>query len=128
MMEFFIRKGSVNPVLQMELIEDGRYDFHKSVINDALQDSIVTFSMKEVESGLLKISNAKADIVPIDKESCGENYLLQYKWAKRDTAKPGIYEGWFEVKFNGDIRQYGVVFPEGNLIVPIQEKLIINIV
>ena len=45
MQEFFIMKGSVNPVLEMELINDGRYDFQKSLLNDALQDGVVTFNM-----------------------------------------------------------------------------------
>ena len=61
--EFFIRKGSVNPVLRMELIKDGRYDFKKSMIDNAIQDSVVKFYMKDVETDLLKIAKADADIV-----------------------------------------------------------------
>ena len=60
MQDFYIVRGSLNPVLEMELIADGRYDFQKSLINDAIQDSIVTFSMIEEETGLLKISKANA--------------------------------------------------------------------
>ena len=60
MQEFFIKKGSVNPSLEMELINDGRYDFHKSLINEALQDSVITFSMVDEETGILKISKASA--------------------------------------------------------------------
>ena len=56
MQEFFILKGSVNPVLEMELIDDGRYSFHKSLFNEALQDSNVTFTMIDTETNIPKIS------------------------------------------------------------------------
>ena len=72
MQEFFINKGSVLPVLEMELVKDGRYDFHKSLINDALQDSVVTFSMADEETGILKVAKAPADIVMADEDSCQE--------------------------------------------------------
>ena len=32
MQEFFINKHSINPVLRMELICDGRYDYKKSYL------------------------------------------------------------------------------------------------
>lgn len=123
MQEFNIKKGSVNPVLEMELINDGRYDFQKSLINEALQDSVVTFSMKDEETGILKISKSKANIVLADEETCQERYILQYKWNKRDTAKEGIYNAWFEINFNGNISSDGVEYPTGNLIVPVEEDL-----
>ena len=127
MQEFFIRKHSLNPVLEMELINDGRYDFQKSLINDALQDSLVTFSMVEEESGLLKISKAPCNIIIADDESCQERYLLQYKWKDRDVNKEGVYRGWFEINFNGNISSACVDYPEGNLIVPVEEDLRITI-
>lgn len=125
---FYIRKNSTLPVLRMELIKDGRYDFHKSLINNALQDSVVTFTMRDTETGILKISNAEAEIVLMEDTGCEEKYVLQYKWKERDTRKEGIYEGIFEIKFNGDIVESGVEYPAGNLIEPIQEKLFIYIV
>ena len=121
--EFFIRKGSVNPVLRMELIKDGRYDFKKSMIDNAIQDSVVKFYMKDVETGLLKVAKADADIVIAQEEGCEEKYILQYKWKERDTKKEGIYEGWFEINFNGNLKEEGVDYPSGKMIVPIQEKL-----
>lgn len=123
MQEFFIIRGSVNPVLEMEVIEDGRYDFHRSLINDALQDSTVTFSMKDEVTGLLKISKAPANIVSAMNGSCEEKNILQYKWKERDTKTPGTYIGWFEISFNGNLTSEGVEYPEGNLIVPIEEPL-----
>lgn len=121
--EFFIRKGSVNPVLRMELIKDGRYDFKKAMIDNAIQDSVVKFYMKDVETDLLKVAKADADIVLAQEEGCEEKYILQYKWKERDTKKEGIYEGWFEINFNGNLKEEGVDYPSGKMIVPIQEKL-----
>ena len=122
-MEFIIKKGSVNPVLRMELIKDGRYDFKKAMIDNAIQDSVVKFYMKDVETGLLKVAKADADIVLAQEEGCEEKYILQYKWKERDTKKEGIYEGWFEINFNGNLKEEGVDYPSGKMIVPIQEKL-----
>lgn len=127
MQEFHIKRGSLNPVLRMELIQDGRYDFKRSMINDALQDSTVTFTMIDTETGLLKIAKAEAEIVPQEDEGCEERYVLQYKWKERDVKKEGIFEGWFEVNFNGDIVQDGVDYPTGNLKIPIQDELMIYI-
>ena len=121
--EFFIRKGSVNPVLRMELIKDGRYDFKKAMIDNAIQDSVVKFYMKDVETGLLKVAKADADIVLAQEKGCEEKYILQYKWKERDTKKEGTYEGWFEINFNGNLKEEGVDYPSGKMIVPIQEKL-----
>lgn len=121
--EFFIRKGSVNPVLRMELIKDGRYDFKKAMIDNAIQDSVVKFYMKDAETDLLKVAKADADIVLAQEEGCEEKYILQYKWKERDTKKEGIYEGWFEIDFNGNLTEDGVDYPSGKMRVPIQEKL-----
>ena len=123
MQEFFILKGSVNPVLEMELINDGRYDFQKSLLNDALQDSVVTFNMKDEETGILKVAKANANIVLAEDDSCEEKYILQYKWDKRDVSKPGVYNAWFEINFNGNLTSDGIEYPTGNLIVPIEEDL-----
>lgn len=125
--EFFIRKGSVNPVLRMELIKDGRYDFKKAMIDNAIQDSVVKFYMKDAETNLLKVANADADIVLAQEEGCEEKYILQYKWKERDTKKEGIYEGWFEIDFNGNLTEDGVDYPSGKMRVPIQEDLIIYV-
>lgn len=123
MQEFFIKKGSVNPVLEMELIEDGRYDFNKSLLNYALQDSNVYFTMINEETGILKISKAKANIVLVDNDSCEEKYILQYKWTPRDVNTEGCFLGYFEIVFNGNISAENMEFPTGNLKVPIEEEL-----
>ena len=126
-MDFHIRAGSINPVLRIELIKDGRYDFKKSLINNALQDCSVKFSMKDVETGILKVSKADANIMLAEEGGCEENYVIEYKWDERDTKKPGIYKGWFEIDFNGNIYEAGVDYPVGKMTVPIQEDLIIYV-
>jgi hypothetical protein len=123
MQEFYIIKDSVNPVLEMELIDDGRYDFKRSLFNEALQDSEVTFSMKDEETGIMKISKSKANVVLAIDDVSEEKYILQYKWSKRDVSKKGTYEAWFEITFNENIISDGKEYPKGNLKVPVEEKL-----
>lgn len=123
--EFYINSGAVLPVLRMELINDGRNDYNK--IYDAIQDADITFSMRDSETGILKISKAEAEAVLAETNGCEEKYVIQYKWKERDTRKPGIYVGRFDINFRGDIKEDGVMFPEGKLIVPIQEELMIYI-
>lgn len=125
MQEFFIIKGSTNPVLEMELIDDGRYDFRKSIFTDALQDSVVTFNMRDNETGVMKISKAKANVVMAAEDTCENKYVLQYKWKERDVNRVGTYQGWFDISFNGNIVSDGIDYPTGNLKVPIEESLLI---
>lgn len=125
---FEIRKGSVLPVLSMGLSNDGKYDFIKTeMFNNAIQNADVTFSMYD-ENGNLKISKAKANIVKGFNEGCNETYLIEYKWKQRDTKESGVYEAHFEINFKGDLYQEGVVYPEGKLIMPIHEKLMVHII
>lgn len=129
MQEFYINQHSVNPVLRMELICDGRYDYKKSdLFNKSIQNATVTFSMKNISNDILKISKAKADIVVAADMTCETKHLLQYTWKERDVKEKGVYEGWFEIIFNEDIYEENVIFPKGKLIVPIEDKLIINII
>lgn len=127
MQEFYIKKGSVNPVLRMTVFQDGRYDFKRSLINNALQGSTVTFSMRDVETNQLKIAKQPAEIVLAKTDSCEEQYLLQYKWKPREVKNEGTYQGWFEITFNDSLIEDGVDYPKGNLIVPILEDLLIII-
>ena len=128
MQTFYINSNSVNPSLRMQLYCDGRYDYNRSLINNALQDSTVKFFMKDTETDLLKIANANAEIVLGETVGCEENYVLQYKWKERDVKTKGTYKAWFEITFNGNISENGVEYPKGNLIVPIQEELIVYVI
>ena len=117
--EFYINTSATLPVLRMELISDGRNDYDN--FYNAIKDADITFSMKDTETGILKISNAPVIPVLAENTGCEEKYILEYKWTERDTRKPGIYKGWFDIRFRGDIEE------KGKLLVPIQEDLVIYI-
>lgn len=124
----YINQFSLNPPLRIELINDGKYGFMKAYeFNNAIQDADVTFSMRNVIDGKLKVSKATANIVLVDQNSCDERYILEYKWKKRDVNEKGQFIGRFEITFNGDIKEEGIEYPKGNLIVPIVEELTIMI-
>lgn len=129
MQEFYINQNSINPTLRMEIICDGRYDYKKSLLfNHSIQNADVTFSMKNIENGVLKVSKAKAEIIESNNYDCDDKFLLQYSWNKRDVKDKGIYKGWFEINFNGDLYEDGIEHPSGNLIVPIENELMIYII
>lgn len=128
MQEFFINQNSLNPVLRMELVCDGKYDYKKNYIyNNAIQNADVTFSMQNTYNGVLKISKSKAEIVTASDTGCETKQILQYKWKKRDVNEKGVYKGWFEINFNDDISEDGIEYPTGNLIIPIEDYLVIQI-
>lgn len=126
MMQFNIKKDATMPFLEMELIKDGRNDFNKAYM--ALQSADVYFNMTDADTGVKKIVNAKANVVPIEDNGCVEKVKIQYKWSKKDTKYSGMYKGSFKIVFNDDIVMENTVFPKGELIVPIAEELIINII
>ena len=117
MQEFYINKNSTLPILKMELVNDGRNEYHS--FYEAVQGATITFSMENTETGVIKISNAEAILLPKD-DSCEDSYYIAYKWTSRDTRKEGKYSGKFTITFSS-------TFGGGTLIVPIQEELIIYI-
>lgn len=128
MQEFFINKNSLNPVLRMELITDDKYEYKKNLLfNHSIQNADVTFSMRNISNGILKISKANAEIVTVSDCECEPNFILQYTWKKRDINEEGSFKGWFEINFKGDLFEEGVEHLTGNLIIPIEEELIINV-
>ena len=115
MQEFYINKNSTLPLLKMELYNDGRTDFNKFF--EMIQNSTITFSMEDVDTGVLKIANEPAILLP--KDGCGtDEYFICYKWKARDTKTSGRYKGYFKIVF-------GEVYGGETLIVPIQEELVI---
>ena len=116
-MEFYIAQNSTLPILKMEFDFDG-----KSSIGDfnyIVESSTLLFSMKNIENGNLKISNKSAGFtnkVFIEPNAKIE-YYLYYKFSLNDTNKIGRYEG-----------EFTLISDEGTLILPIKEKLYINIV
>lgn len=117
-MEFFIRQHSIEPVLKMQLVQDGRNDFKD--FHDKLSNSSIYFSMKDVATGVPKVLNRQAGIVAKTPTSVNSEveYYVYYKWVAKDVKKTGRFEGQFVIYFHDDNTE---------LIVPIREDLYINI-
>ena len=127
MQYFYIKRGATLPTLRVELVLDGRYDFMKSYqFNNAIQNANVFFSMRD-EHNVLKISKAPCNIVASEESSCEERYILEYEWKEKDTRKPGVYKGAFEIVFLEDLTEEGQIYQNGKLIGPIYEELMIEV-
>lgn len=126
MQQFNIVQNATLPYLEMEVINDGRHNFDKIYI--ALQAADVTFNMIDNNNGIKKIVNKKCNIVPIEDNGCIEKVKVQYQWNKNDTKEKGQFKGYFKVTFKDNIVMKDITFPKGDLIVPIAEELIINVV
>jgi hypothetical protein len=122
MQEFYINKDSLLPTLRIELIEDGRHDYNK--MYEMLQNSSITFTMVNRDTGVTKIAKAPAYIKAREDGGCVEQYVICYDWKKRDINEEGNYIGKFNIEF-GDIKNDEYTYPSGNLIVPIREDLLI---
>jgi hypothetical protein len=116
-MDFPINQNSLLPVLKLELINDGRNNFHH--FYEKIQNATITFTMVDVETGVVKVAKQPASIFfdNTTSEYC-EEYTIGYVWKRRDTSKVGKYRGLFEIEFQDG---------SGPLIVPIKEELYINI-
>jgi hypothetical protein len=125
MQNFIINKDSVLPTLRMELIYDGRSDYNKFF--DAIQDSEITFTMTNVDTNVTKIANAPCYIKKKEGDGCVAEYVICYDWKKRDTKEKGVFEGEFNIHFNGNIISETTTYPVGDLKMPIREKLLITV-
>ena len=125
MKQFNINKNSTLPYLEIEPVNDGRNDFKKLYI--AVQSADVFFTMTNMDNGIKKIANAKAYVVSYNDGGCEEKFKIQYRWKERDTKDSGRYLGQFKIRFNDNIKMENIIFPKGDLIVPIAEELVINI-
>ena len=119
-MDFYIRQNSVLPTLRMELIEDGRHDFNK--FHELIQNSTVTFTMTNKDTGVVKVAKAPAYIKPKEGGGCVDQYLICFDWRKHDTKEKGVFSGLFEITF-GQVKNDEYTYPTGNLIMPIREEL-----
>jgi surface protein len=116
-MEFNIKKNGTLPLLKMQVVDDGRGEEFDSFMS-FIETSSLYFSMMDIETGSYKIHLDPAGFV--EKTQIEPNakteYYIYYKFPKKYTSKIGRYEGEFVLK-NTD----------GTLILPIREKLYINI-
>ena len=116
-MEFFITQNSTLPILKMELDFNGKSS--EEDLNSILEKSTIFFSMKNVENGNPKIINKRGGFtnkVFIEPNAKVEYYIF-YKFSLFDTNKVGRYEG-----------EFTLISEDGTLIIPIKDKLYINIV
>lgn len=124
--EFYINKDSELPILRMEIIYDGRNDYNKFF--EAVQNSDITFTMTNIDTGLVRVGNAPAYIKRKEDGSCVDEYVVCYDWKKRDTKEIGRFKGVFNINFGSDIKSDTTTYPSGELIMPIREELIVNVI
>lgn len=124
--EFFINQNSELPILRMEIIYDGRNDYDKFF--EAVQNADITFTMVNLDNGLVRVGNQPAYIKLKDDGGCSDKYVVCYDWKKRDTKEIGRYKGQFSIVFGKDLKSDATTYPSGELIMPIREELIINVV
>jgi hypothetical protein len=115
-MNFDIKKNATLPVLKLAVVKDGRSDYNNFMRQ--IEVSSLFFSMIDTETGVPKIMSRPASFVEktqIDPNAEPE-YYIYYQFTNKDTNTVGQFEGQFMIK-NDD----------GVLILPIREKLIINV-
>lgn len=122
-MEFFIRKGATDPILKMRLVDDGRND--KSSLNDLLENAEITFDMFEIETEIPQILAGQCNLTTRTKkyDQTTDEYYITYRFTESQTSQSGKYEGIINIQFRDTNLQ-----PTNKLIVPIKEKLFINII
>lgn len=122
-MEFFIRKDATDPILKLKLIDDGKND--KTSFNDLLENSDITLDMYDIEDGAPVILNSSCNITTRIKkfQNTTDEYYITHRFTETQTEVKGRFEGVITVQFL-DTNQN----PTTKLILPIREKLYINIV
>ncbi len=106
-MEFFIRKKATLPILEVDVIKDGRLDYNNKL---NLSSSTITFSMKDVDTGFYKVTNGTC-FYSVENES------VYYQFTQRNTSNIGRFEGEFNILTN-----------QGNIILPLRDRLFINVI
>lgn len=137
-MNFYIKQNATLPELLLMPFRDGRYDYlggkivkldSTESINDIaekLANSSVTFSMRDVETGMLKVANAEAEFVLYEsrEDTNIKQLLLKYQFTSSDTNREGTYLGEFKIDIL-DTNQNNL--KTGELIVPIKNELYIHV-
>ena len=121
-MEFNIRQGSTEPILKLKLIDDGRND--KSSFNDMLENSNIKFEMFDVKTEQYQILNGQCILTTRTKKynQTTDEYYITYRFTEDDTSVRGKYEGIITIQFLDTNTN-----PTTKLILPLKEKLFINI-
>lgn len=122
-MDFFIRQGASDPILKLKLIDDGKND--KSSFNDLLEAADITFDMYNLTTNEPVILNAECHLTTATKKYnyTNDEYYITYRLTEDQTAEKGKFEGIVTIQFNDTNND-----PTTKLILPIKEKLIINVI
>jgi hypothetical protein len=122
-MEFYIRQGATDPILKLRLIDDGKND--KSSINDLLENADITFDMYELNTENPILLNETCNITTRTKkfQNTTDEYYITYRFTETQTSEKGRYEGRVTIQFLNTDQN-----PTTKLILPIREKLFINII
>jgi hypothetical protein len=122
-MEFYIRQGATDPILKLRLIDDGKND--KSSINDLLENADITFDMYELNTENPILLNETCNITTRTKkfQNTTDEYYITYRFTESQTTEKGRYEGRVTIQFLDTDQN-----PTTKLILPIREKLFINII
>ena len=122
-MEFYIRQGATDPILKMKLVDDGKND--KSYFNDMLENAEVTFEMVDNKTKFPIILGGACEITTrINKfNQVSDDYYIVYTFTEEQTSEIGRFEGKFNIQFFDSSQE-----PTTKLIVPIKEKLYINVI
>ncbi len=122
-MNFHIKQYSELPILKLRLLRDGRNDYKK--FDEYLENSLLTFSMKDMKTGIYEIANEAAELVlkdPCTNDGSKEYYIV-YRFTQTDTSRPGTHLGEFQINFIND-----AMTVSSALIAPIGEPLYIHII
>ncbi len=122
-MEFFIRQGASDPILKMRLIDDGKND--KSSFNDLLETGCtITFEMSDIKTGEPVVLNSECLLTNRTKlyNQTTDEYYITHRFTETHTSEIGKFEGKITIQFL-DTNQN----PTTKLILPVKEKLFINI-
>jgi hypothetical protein len=106
-MEFFIRKNATLPVLEINLLKDGRLDYNYKKTN--LTGATITLSMVSVDTGFYKITNGVCVFSDTDK-------TISYQFTKKNTSKTGRY-----------ICEINVTTDQGTAILPLRDKIFVTV-
>lgn len=122
-MEFFIRQGASDPILKLRMVDDGKND--KSSFNDLLENADITLDMYNIDDNMPVILNSSCNITTRTKNFANttDEYYIIHRFSETQTANKGKYEAIVTIQFL-DTNQN----PTTKLILPIKEKLYINIV
>lgn len=110
MISFFIKKSSSLPLLQVDLLLDGRNLYNIS--ESTLTGSTVYFSMYDEETGIKKILKDPTIVVLSD-----EKIVLKYQFNKNKIKKTGNFIG-----------EFFITNSRGDEIIPIYDKIYIHVI